>query len=218
MGRLAAELEDYFFADSHARKLALAEKVTLADILNLSGERTFGFLFVLLSLPSALPIPAPGYSIPFGVVMFVLAIQLVVGLNRPWLPSSWQSKGFDLKQVQKLIKAGIPWLRRLEIISRPRLTSVCTSYPGRIFLGLMIAFLSVSMMIPIPGTNTLPAIAIFIMGFGLLDDDGMISLTGLTVGILAGSLSGVILFAGAKGTSAAIDFILNLFSTPKPAS
>jgi hypothetical protein len=41
------------------------------------------------------------------------------------------------------------------------------------------------MMIPIPGTNTLPAIGIFIIGFGLQEDDGAISLAGLVVCLLA---------------------------------
>lgn len=98
MSRLSLELERYFFEET-----ALT-KVTLSDILNLAGERTFGFLFVLLSLPSALPLPAPGYSVPFGVVMLVLAVQLVVGRRRPWLPQKWQGHAFERTQVQGVMK------------------------------------------------------------------------------------------------------------------
>ena len=209
MARLSAELEGYFFDESRS------EKVTLADILNLSGERTFGFLFVLLALPSALPIPAPGYSVPFGIVMFLLAAQLIIGRRRPWLPESWRKKGFDLNQVQKFVKAGLPWLKRIEVFSRPRLVPICTSIPGKAVIGVAIALMSMSMMIPIPGTNTVPAIGIFVTGFGLLDDDGMISLAGLTLCVVGGSLAAAILFAGVKGTSAAIDFFLNLFFSPE---
>ncbi len=208
MARLSVELEQFFFDESRS------EQVTLADILNLAEERTFGFLFILLALPSALPIPAPGYSIPFGIVMFVLAMQLMAGRHRPWLPKSWKEKGFGLTQVQNVIKAGLPWLQRIEVLSRPRLTPVCTSRGGRIVLGLAIALMAMCMMIPIPGTNTLPAIGIFITGFGLLDDDGFISLAGITVCLIAGSLVGVILFAGVQGGSAALKFILNGFSMP----
>jgi len=53
MAKLSVELNRYFFEES--RK----PEVTLAEILSLAGERIFGFLFVILSLPSALPIPAP---------------------------------------------------------------------------------------------------------------------------------------------------------------
>lgn len=207
MARLSAELERFFFDESRA------EKVTLADILDLSGERTFGFLFVLLSLPSALPIPAPGYSIPFGIVMCVLAVQLIIGRQRPWLPTAWQQKGFELNQVQKVTKAGVPWLRRIEMFSRPRFTTICTSYPGRVVLGIAIALMSISMMIPIPGTNTLPAVGIFVIGFGLLDDDGLISLVGLMLCLVAASVSSTILFVGVKGTGAAVNFLIDLFSS-----
>jgi len=208
MARLSVELEQFFFDETRSKQ------VTLADILNLAGERTFGFLFVLLALPSALPIPAPGYSIPFGIVMFVLAMQLIAGRDRPWLPKSWKEKGFGLTQIQKVVKSGLPWLRRIEVLSRPRLTPVCTSRGGRIVVGLAIALMSICMMIPIPGTNTLPAIGIFVTGFGLLDDDGFISLMGLAICTLAVSLVGVILFAGVQGGSAALKFILNGFSMP----
>ncbi|MEM6521205.1 MAG: exopolysaccharide biosynthesis protein [Cyanobacteria bacterium P01_C01_bin.70] len=210
MARLSVELETFFFADSRS------EQVTLTDILNLAEERTFGFLFVLLALPSALPIPAPGYSTPFGIVMFVLAVQLVAGRQRPWLPKSWKTKGFALGQTQKVVKAGLPWLQRIEVLSRPRLTPVCTNRGGKAVLGLAIALMSVCMMIPIPGTNTLPAIGVFITGFGLLDDDGFISLMGLVVCLLGASLVSVILFAGVQGGSAAlkwmVEFIANGFS------
>ncbi|MGD1943370.1 MAG: exopolysaccharide biosynthesis protein [Leptolyngbyaceae cyanobacterium] len=208
MARLSAELETFFFDESRN------EQVTLADILALAGERTFGFLFVLLAFPSALPVPAPGYSIPFGIVMFLLAVQLIGGRQRPWLPDSWKKKGFNLKQIQKIVRTGLPWLKRVEVLSRPRLTTVCTSYAGRAVLGCAIALMAMCMMVPIPGTNTIPAIGIFMTGLGLLDDDGFISLVGLTVCALGASLVAVILFAGVQGGSAALKFILNGFSAP----
>ena len=203
MARLSVELEQFFF------QTVREDKVTLKDILTLAGERTFGVLFVLLSIPSALPIPAPGYSVPFGVVMLVLAIQLIIGRARPWLPQGWNRSAFDLSQVQGIVKAGIPWLRRIEKISRPRLKYICTSLPGRVIIGCAIALMSVSMMMPIPLTNTLPAIGIFITGFGLLDDDGAISLGGLVECLMGATLSTLILLFGYEAVKAGIELIRN---------
>lgn len=201
MARLSTELHRYFFEEVET------PHVTLKEILSLAGERTFGFLFVLLALPSALPVPAPGYSIPFGIVMLLLAIQLIIGRTRPWVPEGWKDKQFDLIAVQKVVKAGMPWLRRLEAVSRPRLTYVCASLPGRVVIGMAIALMSISMMIPIPGTNTLPAIGIFVTGFGLLDDDGVISMAGLVLCVLGGTLSVLILLFGYEAVKAAIDLL-----------
>jgi len=201
MARLSAELQRHFFNE------ASPPQVTLSAILTLAGERTFGFLFVLLALPSALPVPAPGYSIPFGIVLLVLAAQLAAGRTRPWLPEGWKTKTFALEQVQGVIKAGLPWLQRLEALSRPRLTGVCTSLPGRTVIGVAIALMAISMMIPIPGTNTLPAMGIFVTGFGLLDDDGCISLGGLVLCLLGGTLSVLIVLFGYEVVKEGISLI-----------
>nr|WP_277925479.1 exopolysaccharide biosynthesis protein [Anabaena catenula] len=103
----------------------------MADILLLAGERIFGFLLVILSLPSALPVPAPGYSTPFGVLIFLLAIQLIAGAKTPWLPQKMFNHPLQLSTVQGFLKAGLPWLCRIEAIAkrsvgiaRPRLSYI----------------------------------------------------------------------------------------------
>ncbi len=206
MAKLSTELQHYFLGEPHdltSHEAAAAEAaspgddVTLEEILALSGERTFGFLFVLLSLPSAIPLPATVISTPLGFVMALLSLQLLKGSEQPWLPEKWRKKGFSRDQVKKFIKVGLPWLKRIEAISRPRLTVVCTSRIGRLVIGLAMLIMSVSMMFPIPFTNTLPAISIFIMGFGLLDDDGAISLGGLTICVTALGLVFAAIFLGA---------------------
>lgn len=217
MAKLSAELQRYFLdapsLTPTAHETAAAEvattgkNVTLNELLTLGGERTFGFLFVLLSLPSALPIPAPGYSIPFGIVMWLLAVQLMIGRKKPWLPSDWMAKGFERTQVAGFITKGLPWLQKIEAVSRPRLSMICTSPVGRLVLGGAIALMSMCMMIPIPGTNTLPAIGIFVIGFGLLDDDGAISLAGVTICILALSLVASIFILGAEAVDQGKDWI-----------
>lgn len=181
--------------------------MTLLEILQLAGERTFGFLFILLSLPSALPVPAPGYSIPFGVLIFLLAVQLVIGRTRPWLPDRFKYQSLPIKQVQQILKPGLPWLQRIEALSRPRMSSVCTSFAGRIVMGSAIALMAASMMIPIPGTNTLPAIGVFVTGFGLLEDDGVISLGGLAICVMGIILSLSILLTVFIGGSSLLDLL-----------
>jgi len=190
MAKLSSELYRYFCEEERA------ETVQLSDFLEIAQERIFGFLFVIFSLPSALPIPAPGYSIPFGVVMFLLASQMIVGAKQPWFPQRVKNHQLSLQKVQGLVKRGVPWLRRLEILARPRLNYICTSLGGRIVLGSAIALMSISMMIPIPGTNTAPAIGIFMIGFGLQEDDGAICLAGLMICLLALVIVLGIIFGG----------------------
>ncbi|NJL37049.1 MAG: hypothetical protein HC840_05780 [Leptolyngbyaceae cyanobacterium RM2_2_4] len=62
-------------------------------------------------------------------------------------------------------------------------------------------------MIPILGTNTAPAIGIFVTGFGLLDDDGAISLAGLVICVIAGAVSTSVLLAIFLGGSSLVDWL-----------
>jgi hypothetical protein len=203
MARLSQELERFFFEEKRDKT------VTLNDILEIAEERIFGFLFLILSLPSALPVPAPGYSTPFGLLLLLLAVQLIVGRRTPWLPKKMANHPIELPLAQKFIKAGIPWLKRIEVLTRPRLSAVCTSLPGRVIIGIFIALMSISMMIPIPGTNTLPAMGIFVTAFGLQEDDGAISLAGLTLCVMGGILTTSILAAIAWGGTSLYDTLKN---------
>jgi hypothetical protein len=203
MAKLSVELNRYFFEQQQQRPA----QVTLAEILTLAGERVFGFLLIILSFPSALPIPAPGYSIPFGILIFLLAIQLICGAKLPWLPQKMMKGSMKLEMVQNFLKKGLPWLQKIEAISKPRLTSICTSILGRVVIGLAIALMAILMMIPIPGTNTLPAIGIFVTAFGLQEDDGFITLTGLVICLLAAILSTSIIMAAIWGGTSLLDII-----------
>ncbi len=202
MAKLSKELNRFFFEEERT-----STTITLEDVLELAGERIFGFLFVILSLPSALPLPAPVISIPFGIIMIFLAVQLIIGRQEPWLPEKFAKRPIKLETAQKFVKAGIPFLQKIEAVSRPRLPFICTTIPGKIIIGIAIALMSTFMMIPIPGTNTLPAIGIFVTGFGLLEDDGAISLGGLTICAIAAILVGSIFAAIIWGGTSLIDQI-----------
>lgn len=201
MSKLSIELNRYFFEEERE------DTITLKDILTLAGERIFGFLLVILSLPSALPLPAPGYSTPFGILIFLLAIQLIFGATIPWLPRKMMNGSMKLETARKFVKMGLPWLQKIEAITKPRLNYICSSITGRLIIGLFIALMAISMMIPIPGTNTLPAMGIFVTAFGLQEDDGFIVLGGLTLCVIAGTLSTSIIMAAIWGGASLLDII-----------
>lgn len=201
MARLSSELQRTFIDNEHL------PHVTLQELLTLAEERVFGVLFVLLALPSALPVPAPGYSIPFGIMIFLLAVQLITGSKQPWFPQKFATHPIALSTVQGILKKALPWLKRIEAITRPRFLPICTSIPGRIVVGCILALMGISMMIPIPGTNTVPAIGIFVTGFGLLEDDGAISLGGLVISLFGAAITISILVAFIWGGSSLLELI-----------
>ncbi|MEC8209414.1 MAG: exopolysaccharide biosynthesis protein, partial [Verrucomicrobiota bacterium] len=60
--------------------------ISIREITRAVGEKGFGLLLIVLSLPSALPVPAPGYSTPFGLVTALIAFQMIIGRTTIWLP------------------------------------------------------------------------------------------------------------------------------------
>ncbi|MCJ2543602.1 exopolysaccharide biosynthesis protein [Thermostichus vulcanus] len=186
---------------------SLEERIRVEQILKLAGERSFGLFLVVLSLPSALPLPAPGYSTPFGLLIVLLAAQLAMGRTTPWLPEWVLQKSIQLNQFQRLVQAGIPWLQRIEKISRPRWTYLCTSRLSRGVLGTLITLMGISMIIPIPGTNTLPAIGVFVTAFGLMEEDGILCSLGSLICVAGGFLTTSILVGLWLGGATLLDWL-----------
>jgi hypothetical protein len=199
MARLSKELQRYFFEEERG------ETVSLAQIIALAREKVFGIVLVMLAFPSALPIPAPGYSTPFGILIFLIALQLIIGRQQLWLPLSWQRKTLKTASAQGVLKKGLPWLQKLEAIAHPRLPFVCQHRAGRTLMGVTISLMALSMMLPIPGTNTLPAMSIFVTAFGLQEDDGLISAIGVIFSLLIAVLMASVIYVFFNGGMSLLD-------------
>lgn len=163
------------------------ETLSLAEMRELLGDKGFGVLLAILSLPSALPIPAAGYSVPFGIVLILLGIQLGMGKRTPWLPQRmlrWHIRG---SLVPRMVAAARKFTTLMECLIRPRLRLFLIG-PGRLWMGILVIFMGLLMCIPIPTTNTLPAGVIFLIGVALTEEDGIFALIASLAGTLAALL------------------------------
>ena len=62
------------------------ETVTLREVLGLMHGRGFVLLVMLLALPFCTPVPLPGVSTPFGLIITIIGARIALGA-KPWLPS-----------------------------------------------------------------------------------------------------------------------------------
>ena len=160
------------------------DSLTVGQLNARVGDRGFGLLLLVLALPSALPVPAAGYSVPFGLLLLVLALQMLIGKTRPVFPQRLErirmSSGFATRLLN-----GAAWIfRRLEWIIRPRMRWI-GSRGGRVFMGALVFLMAILMMIPIPMTNTFPAFVVFLIGIGLTEEDGLFAFGACLMGVLA---------------------------------
>ncbi|ANV89026.1 MULTISPECIES: exopolysaccharide biosynthesis protein [Cyanophyceae] len=176
MKKLSEKLHHYFFEEERP------EKVSLANVFALTEERLFGFPLALIAFLSIFAIP--GTSFIFGMAMLSITLQLCLGQSKPWVPRKVLQTSFSLPQIQRFMGYLIPWLKRVEKITKPRLTPICHSLPGRIILGIVLSAMALLVVLPIPGANTVPAIAIFFAALGLQEDDGVLSLLGMAIALI----------------------------------
>ena len=174
---------------------ATGDRILMRQFFECFCEKGFGILLMMFALPSALPVPAPGYSIPFGIILALLAGQLILGRKVPWLPEWVLRISFKRSFMEKMVPAGIAFLARMETLVRPRFHW----FTGRLlqFLpALLVIVMASFMMIPIPGTNTAPAMVIFLIGLGLSQNDGLVLCLSSLAGIGATFLTILILKYG----------------------
>ena len=166
---------------------------SIGELTDAVGEKGFGLLLVLLSLPSALPVPAPGYSTPFGIVIALIALQMLMGRQTVWLPARLQRIRIKPSMARKMSGAATKFLRTVEHLIRPRQQWIRAQL-GQSGLAIVILIMACLMMLPIPLTNTLPAMVIFMIGVGLSEDDGLLAIAAFAVGCVAVVLYGYIIY------------------------
>lgn len=174
---LSADLQDI---------LSVAEErdIQLGETMDKLEDKGFGLLLALLSLPSALPVPAPGYSTPFGIALVILGIQMIAGRSVPVMPARVRKMSIPQGFARNMAAATESLFRRLETFIKPRQRWV-TSPLGHRLLGFLVVFMGALMILPIPFTNTFPAMVIFAIGICLTEEDGYAGIVAAVVGGLS---------------------------------
>ncbi|MFQ5925297.1 MAG: exopolysaccharide biosynthesis protein [Dehalococcoidia bacterium] len=173
-------------------------QIKMGELLDTVSQRGFGFLLVALSLPTAFPLPASGWATPFALLIILLAFQMMIGTSSPLLPQRVRSKSISPKMVAFIEKRGIPFLRRMERFSKSRLVVLSERKLFRFLIGVVILLVALVMLIPLPGTNTIFAVAILLMGFGLANNDGLFILGGGLLGLTAVAIMIAFVIAGGQ--------------------
>ena len=174
---------------------------TLGELSEAFGEKGFGMLLLLLAFPAALPIPAPGYATPFGILMIVLGSQMLRGYKTPQLPETMKKRVLKYSLLDFSLKNGASLFRVVEFFVKPRLENQVTNLYR--IMGLIIILMAAFMTLPIPLTNTAPSFVIFVMAASLLEKDGLSLIAGIILTPVALVIAGgAIYFALTYGVEA----------------
>jgi hypothetical protein len=171
-------------SDQLERWLSGDQPKTLAGLLDIVGPGSFALLFIVLMAPAALPLPTGGATHVLEVIVALLALQLIAGREEVWLPERWKQRDLGGRS-EKFITGLVKWVRRIERFSRPRWRWVFHLPLSRRLFGLAVLGLTATAFLapPFSGLDTLPALGIVLIGFGILAEDVILAVAGLVVGI-----------------------------------
>ena len=160
-------------------------EISLAEILENIKFKSFGILLVIFSLPSAIPIPAPGYSIPFGLALIYLAKDIIKKRPSPKFSERILEKKIKTKKNSFLLKTMVWFLSLFENFLKPRNTEFFKKNWFVKLLGWLVLICGITMLSPVPLTNTLSALSIFIIGLAFLEEDAWFGFLGIITAITA---------------------------------
>ncbi|HET6545249.1 MAG TPA: exopolysaccharide biosynthesis protein [Rhodanobacteraceae bacterium] len=161
------------------------ETITLGEFIEPLGERAFGFLLLALALPNFIPAPI-GVGGAMGVLVILVGLQMLIGLEQPWLPATLRRRGLARKSVQRFIARITPLLRWLEHISRPRWERLA-EHPAHRLSGLLLIVLGAALALPIPFTNYPFGLVLLAFAVALIERDGalLVLVWVVSIGIVA---------------------------------
>jgi hypothetical protein len=175
---------------------ATGERISLRDIVEALGERAFGVLMLILSLPNAVGLGMiPGVSTLFGLPQIFLAVQMVLERERLWLPARLLDGSISRHDFQSVVDKSMPYILKVERFLRPRWNILSTKVAERL-LGLVFLVLAIILALPIPFGNEPPGLAMAFIAIGLIARDGLYVTIGLGVAVFAIILAGAVVVGG----------------------
>jgi hypothetical protein len=177
--RLSTDLRE-LLAVADGRTLTLGE---LEAILQGRGVALF---LLLLSIPFVFPLPIPGLSTPFGIVILLMGIRIACG-RKPSLPVFILRRTVKYSSLEKIVNLGLKLCAKMEKVVKPRMHFL-QRWPGMINLigvGIALAGLLLCLPLPIPLSNSIPALAVIFLTAGMIERDGLLVLLGYVAALVA---------------------------------
>ena len=158
-----------------------SKAIEVQEILKILSKRGIEALLILFSIP----IPIPGISNLFGLILAFLSVQFAFG-TKLWVPKWIAKREIHSNHLALFIKKTKNTLFSLQKVVHPRLKFFIQNPIMSHFNATLICLLAfvVALPIPIPLTNLLFATPILAMAFGLLNDDGLFVLIGYGIVVL----------------------------------
>ena len=155
---------------------APAEYVTIGWLTLTLHRHSFGIIMLSLGLLATTPV---GSTVP-GLILAIMAVQLITGRAEPVFPQFIMTRRLPTKQLLWLCDRAIHVLKYLEKAVHPRWPM--TFEMAKRAVGVIVLLLTaVLLLMPVPLSNVAPAAVISLISLAYVEEDGLL----LSVALLA---------------------------------
>ncbi|MGZ8410398.1 MAG: exopolysaccharide biosynthesis protein [Hyphomicrobium sp.] len=181
-----------------ASRPAKADSLSVGALIAGLGDRSFGWSILFFSLLNLIPMPI-GTNMITALPLILLTGQMAAGFDHVRLPRFITRRRVNRRGFQRVVLRLEPVLRSIEKIVRTRHVWLFRRKNERI-IGFLVLAVSLALFVPIPLNGYIPAIALFVTSFGLVERDGLVTLAGIVLGVISILITlvlGGMLWAGA---------------------
>jgi len=183
-----------------------AERVSMQALAQAHGPAAHGTWLLLMAVPCLLPVPGVGTVLGLG--MAALAAAMWRGHSPASLPRRVAELQLSRHWAQRVLGMLASAYAVAGRFARARLSHLA-SVGRRSWTAAAIGLMALIVVMPIPFGNVLPALALMLIGLGLVFRDGVAVVLGLVMAGLAVCVTaGVMLMAWAWGS----EWLLGWFS------
>jgi hypothetical protein len=167
------------------------ESKTLGGLVATFEEKSFALLFIVLMGVPALPLPTGGATHLFEIITMLLALQLIAGRDRIWLPQRWSGVTLAGGARERFVVRLTSLIGRLERHSKPRMAFLFGHRASGVVYGTLVlggtaaAFLAP----PFSGLDTLPSLGVVLLSVAWLMEDIVLAIAGVVLGVIGVALA-----------------------------
>jgi hypothetical protein len=172
-------------------------KVSVGEIMETIGKRSFGPLLLLGGLLGMTPVAAvPTVPSLIALITILVSVQLLFGRKTVWIPRFIEKLSVKVERVKKSVKVSQKPARVVDRVVKPRLQALTKPWADRIVaLMCLLVALAVPPLELLPFAAFIPSLAIATFGLGLIARDGLIVLVAFVIstsalGLIAWKLIG----------------------------
>ena len=150
------------------------EKVTVSEMLNSVGRRSYGPLLLLLGFISITPLTIiPGANWLLALLILLIAGQVLVGKKYPWVPGRILKIRFPRTALNEGIEQAYHYVCQVDRFLKPRLTFLTD--PPFVQVVALICIAAALLSFPlglVPFGPVLPGLTVLLFGLALTARDG----------------------------------------------